>query len=154
MTTKEGTFVVVACDANSAIVHDVGDSEPYPLVENPDLERGWVLEATLVAEPPMELEWNAEIEAVREVDLVPSDLEPSAQAREAAAGLEPGDSTRIEGGGSGEVHVVSIGDEGVEQAMGDVFFDTATLERAGRLGAGRVEVRAGEGILSVGYLPD
>lgn len=154
MSTKEGTFVVAEADEGAVVLRDADDGQVHPLSSNPGLDAGTVVDATLTAEPPMEVTWSAEVHETREVELVRTDLEPTRQAREAAADQSVGDLARLERAGEGEVHVLSVPAEEVETAATDVLEDEATLERAARIGAVRVEVRTGEGLLSVRYLPD
>jgi hypothetical protein len=101
----------------------------------------------------MEVTWDLlEVADRWTVEFVETDLQPTAQAREVAADQSEGDLERIERAGEGEVHVLSVPDPA--SAARDVVDDEGTLERAARVGAVRVEVRTGEGMLSVRYLPD
>lgn len=102
----------------------------------------------------MEVTWTAEIHEERTVDLVESDLEPTKRARDAAAELSVGEVERFERAGEGEVHVLAVPEGDAEQAATDVLEDEATVERAARLDATRVEVRTAPGVVSVRYLPD
>lgn len=153
VTGKTGTFLVTEADEGSAVLRDVTDGQVHTLSENPDLAAGEAVEGTVAPEPPMEVTWELrEVERRWRVELVDSDLEPTTQARETAADQPPGELTRIERAGSGELHVLTVPDPGA--AAADVLDDEATRERAARLGATRVEVRRGEGLISVRYLPD
>lgn len=154
MTTKEGTFLVAEADEGSAVLRDVDDGQVHALSSNPDLEPGAVVDATVTPEPPMEVTWSAEIHETRRIEREQSDLEPTQRAREAASEQAVGDLTRFERAGEGEVHVLSVPENEVEQAVADVIEDVATLERAARLGAVRVEVRTAPGVVSIRYLPD
>jgi hypothetical protein len=49
--------------------------------------------------------------------------------------------------------VLTVPDDGTEQAVADVLEDEATFSRAARLGVGLVEVRSEPGVVSVRYLP-
>jgi len=155
MTETSGTFVVTHAEAGSAILQDAADSRVHTLESNPDLEAGDVVEATLEAVPPMEATWEvAEIETRRTVAVERAAEPPTKQAREAAADQPVGELTRIERAGTGELHVITVPDEGTEQAVADVLDDEAGLvARAARLGVDRVEVRAADGVVSVRYLP-
>lgn len=102
----------------------------------------------------MEVTWTAEIHEERTVDLAESDLEPTKRARDAAAELSVGEVERFERAGEGEVHVIAVPEGDVESAVDDVLQEDATLERAARLEAVRVEVRTAPGTLSVRYLPE
>jgi len=125
------------------------------LGEHPDppLERLEVLVGTVAPQPPTEVVW--EVESVDErwtVELVDTDLSPTKQAREIAAGIAVGELETRERAGDGEVHVLGVDDP--ETAAADVLDDEETVARAARLGAVRVEVRTGEDFLNVRYLPD
>jgi hypothetical protein len=80
---------------------------------------------------------------------------PTARALETAADQPVGEVTRHERAGQGEVHVLTVSPGGTEAAVADIVDDEATVERAGRLGVDRVEVRADDehGVVSVRYLP-
>jgi len=150
---KVGTFLVTEADEGSAVLRDVTDGQVHTLPENPDLAAGEAVEGTVAPEPPMEVTWELREVARRwRVEVVDSDLEPTTQVRETAADQPPGELTRIERAGSGEVHVLTVPDPAA--AAADVMDDEATIERAARLGATRVEVRRGEGLISVRYLPE
>jgi len=153
MTTTDGTFLVTEADAESAILRNVEDGQLHTLATNPDLEAGQVGEATLTAEPPMEVTWSAEIDARRVIAMEHVDLEPTRRTLETAESLAVGDLERFERAGEGEVHVLAVPEGGEADAAADVLEDEATLERAARLGAVRVEVRTGDGLLGVRYLP-
>lgn len=151
---QEGTFVVTHVDEGTAVLQDVHSGGVHTLAESPDLEPYEVLEATLAVQPPMEVVWTvAEVHDRRTIDVEHSPETPTQQARELAAGQSVGELTTRERAGEGELHVISVPPERTEQAAADVVEDEATLTRAARLGVGRVEVRAADGVLSVRYLP-
>lgn len=157
MIKKAGTFVVTSADADAAVFRDVTSGQVHTLDSNPDVSERDVVEATIEAEPPMEVVWSvAEIETRREIEILDSDLSPTRQAHEIAAEQSVGDVERVERAGTGEIHVISVPPEETPAAAADVVEDLATLERAARLDAVRVEVRSDvdEGILNVRYLPD
>ncbi|WP_248515030.1 DUF5812 family protein [Salinarchaeum laminariae] len=153
MTTTTGTFLVVEADDESAILRSVEDGQLHTLSTNPDLDGGEVLEATLTAEPPMEVTWTAEISDRREIPIELVDLEPTRRSIETAESMATGDLERYERAGEGEVHVLSVPEGEEADAAADVIEDEATVERAARLDAVRVEVRTADGLLSVRYLP-
>lgn len=152
--TREGTFVVLRADEGTAMLRTVeGQVITLDLGEDdPDLVRGEVLSATVETGPAGVTYRLREIAERRHVELVDSDLTPTTRSRETAAELPAGEIERFERAGEGEVHVLTVPDP--ESAAADVLADDATLERAARLGAVRVEVRQGEGMVSVRYLPD
>ncbi len=157
MSKKAGTFVVTVADDDSAVFRDVTNGQIHTLASNPDVSERDVVDATIEPEPPMDVVWSVvEIEGRREIEIVDSDLSPTKQAREIATEQSVGDVERVERAGTGELHVISVPPSETAAAAADVVDDLATLERAARLDAVRVEVRsdAGEGILNVRYLPD
>ena len=157
MSEKTATFVVTHAEEESAVVRDVETAQVHTLASNPGLEVDDVLEATVAPKPPLEVAWEVvDVEDRRTVDLVESDLSPTTHERELAADAQPGEVVREERAGTGEIHVLALPDEDVEDAVTDVLSDEETVARAARLEAVRVEVRSDpdEGVLSVRYLPD
>ncbi|WP_324665299.1 DUF5812 family protein [Haloarcula sediminis] len=155
MTEKEGTFLVTHADEASVTLRDVVDSQVLTLSENPGLEAGTVIEATLEAEPPMEVTYTvADLAAEREIPVEVVDLEPTAQAKDAAADQPVGELTTRERAGTGEVHVLTVPDGETAATAEEVAADEETVARAGRLGVDRVEIRTADGVVSVRYLPD
>jgi len=151
---KEGTFVVTEADEESAILRDVNDGQIHTLGSNPDLSVGDAVEATLAAEPPMEVVWNVE-ETTRQfsVSVEESAEPPTQQALDLAADQPVGEVATRERAGTGEVHVLTVPEENTEAAVTDVLDDDATVERAARIGVERVEIRSEPGVVSVRYLP-
>jgi len=151
---KESTFLVTEVDAESAVLRDVTDGQIHTLGENPGVEAGDVLDATLEAEPPMEVVWTV-VDTDRQftVDVSRSEEPPTQRARETAADQPVGEITRHERAGTGEVHVLTVPEEATDEAVTDIVDDVATVERAARIGVERVEVRAEPGVVSVRYLP-
>ncbi|MDJ1430819.1 DUF5812 family protein [Halostagnicola sp. A-GB9-2] len=157
MSEKTATFVVTHAEAESAVVRDIETAQVHTLASNPGLEVDDVLEATVAPEPPLEVAWEVvDVEQRRTIDLVDSDLSPTTHERELAADAQPGEVVREERAGTGEIHVLSLPEEDLEEAAEDVLEDAETVARAARLEAVRVEVRRDEdeGVLSVRYLPD
>jgi len=150
---KEGTFYVTEAEESSAILRDVSDGQVHTLADNPGVEVGGLVEATLEPEPPMEVVWSAEVERTFTVDVSRTEEPPTQRARETAADQPVGEITRHERAGTGEVHVLTVPEEETESAVTDVLDDEATVERAARLGVERVEIRAEPGVVSVRYLP-
>ena len=155
MTRKEGLFLVTHADADSVTLRDVVDSQVLTLSANPGLEVGSVIEATLEAEPPMEVTWRpVSIEERRRVTVERTAEPPTRQAREIAADAETGGVTVRERAGNGEIHVLRVPPDRTEGAASDVIEDEATLVRAARMDeVSRVEVRSADGVVSVRYLP-
>ena len=150
MTEKSGTFLVTDADADSAVLSDVDGGQIHALSSNPGVEPGDVVEGTVTAEPPLEVTWT--LVAVEERRSVTVDLveeSPAKRVRSLAPENE-GELARnlIDGG---EHHVIAVERGTEDRAATKIVEDSATLERAARLGATRVEVRAGDGLVSVRY---
>ncbi|QSG12438.1 Uncharacterized protein HSBGL_2029 [Halapricum desulfuricans] len=157
MTETEGTFLVSESDAETAILTDVATSQVHTLGEQPDppLEAGEVVVGTLTAQPPTTAVYAVEsIEQRRTIPVEYSDESPTKQERDIAADQSVGELTRQPRAGEGELHVLTVPDDGTEQAAEDVCEDPQTVARGARLGVDRVEVRAADGVLSVRYLPE
>ncbi|MBV0925255.1 hypothetical protein KTS45_13705 [Halomicroarcula limicola] len=155
MTTKEGTFLVTHADEDSATLRDVADSQVLTLSENPGLDAGSVVEATVEPEPPMEVTYAVvEIADERTIPVETVDLAPTTRAKELAAEQSVGEVTTRERAGEGEIHVLTVPEERTDAAAEEVVDDEATRSRAARLGVDRVEVRTAAGVVSVRYLPD
>lgn len=150
---KEGTFYVTEAEESSAILRDVTDGQVHTLADNPGVEVGGLVEATLEPEPPMEVVWSAQVERTFTVEVSRTEEPPTQRARETAADQPVGEITRHERAGTGEVHVLTVPEEETESAVTDVLDDEATVERAARLGVERVETRVEPGVVSVRYLP-
>lgn len=151
----EGTFVVTHAEADSAVLKDVDAGQVHTLGDNPGVEVGDVLDATLAPEPPLEVTWQVvDVAARRSVTVERSAEPPTTQERDIAADQGVGELTREERAGKGEIHVLTVPDAETEDAVTDVLDDEATLARAARLpDVNRVEVRAESGVVSVRYLP-
>jgi hypothetical protein len=155
MDATTGTFLATEVDDDTAVLRDVDSGQVLTLGEPPEppLERLEVLRGTVAPQPPTEVVWTVEsVDRRWTVDLVESDLTPTKQARELADGIAPGELVTRERAGDGEIHVLGVDDP--ETAVADVLGDEETVARAARLGAVRVEVRAGADFLNVRYLPD
>ncbi len=149
----EGTFLVTEADAESAVVRDVATGQVHTLAEDHDLAVGEVLVATLEPEPPLEVAWTvADVDRRWTVTVEAVDEPPTRQARELAPDAV-GEVATTERAGEGEVHVLSVPPDGTAAAVEDVRDDQETLARAARLGVGRVEIRADDGVVAVRYLP-
>lgn len=149
-----GTFLVRAVDDASAILRDVETAQVLTLADSPDLAAGEVVDATLSPAGPLAVAWD--LVAVDDRHTVPVERSPEAPtvlAREVAADQAVGELTRRERAGEGEVHVLTVPDDETEDTVVDILEDEETVARAARLGVGRVEVRADDGLVSVRYLP-
>jgi hypothetical protein len=155
MSEKTGTFLVTHADEESAVLRDVEDSQVHTLSSNPGVEEDDVVTATIAPDPPLEVTWQViEVAERRAVALVDSDLSPTQQAVGMAEGQAVGDLVREERAGTGEIHVLKVPEGTADEAAQDVLEDEATLARAARLDAVRVEVRSADDIVNVRYLPE
>jgi hypothetical protein len=148
--------VATADSGTAAVAVDAVDGQIYTLSDHPGLEAGEAIEATLEPEPPLDATWTVgEVDRRWKPSVEASEEPPTARSMEVAAGLDVGELDRTEREDYGEVHVISVPPETASQAVSDVVTDEATLVRAARYGARRVEVRVDEdeGVLSVRYLP-
>ena len=151
---KSRTFVVTTADEDAATLRDVDDAQVITLAENPGVEAGEVLAATVEPEPPLEVAYTlTEIESRRTIPVERSDHSPTAMERDLAADQEVGAITRRERAGEGEIHVLTVPEDRTDDAVDDVVEDEETVARAARLGVERVEIRADDGVVSVRYMP-
>jgi len=158
--SKESTFLVTHADGDSAVLKDVHDGQVHTLASNPGVEVDDAIEGEVSPDPPLEVSWQlVEIEERRPLSIEESEEPPTQQERELAADQPVGELTREPRAGIGEIHVVTVPEDGTSQAVDDVVDDReGTLSRAARLGVNRVEVRSEEirsepGVLSIRYLP-
>ncbi|MFB6135499.1 MAG: DUF5812 family protein [Halobacteriaceae archaeon] len=151
--TETGTFLVTHADEGSAVLRDVEDAQVHALADNPGVDAGDVVEATLEPVPPAEVAWTvADLGERREVTVRRVDERPAEDAFDALEGHDVGDLVAVEEGEE-TVHALAVPDGGVDAAVEDVVTDEATRVRAARLGASRVRVRGADGVVSVRYLP-
>lgn len=156
---REGTFVVVHPDETAPILRDAHDGQVLTLRHPPDLPdgpltEGEVLVGTLEPGTPEAVAW--EVGAVEKrwtVTVTTSPEPPTTQALDLAETVTPGEVVTRERAGTGELHVLPVPADRTDAAVREILEDEATLERAARLGVGRVEVRSQEGVVSVRYLP-
>lgn len=153
--SHSGTFLVTAVDG-AAILRSVADGRVFALEANPGFDAGEVVDATLEPTSEMQLAWTlVEVLDRRTIPVEAGDDAPVERARAAVADGEPGDLVRLDGANADEVralHVLRVPAGDTDAAVADVVEDEATVERAARLGASRVEVRGVDGVVSVRYL--
>lgn len=148
MDETRGTFLVTHADGDSAVLRDVAGGRVHTLSTNPGVEAEDVLDATLAPEPPTNVTWRVvEVHDRRSVSVERVAEPPSERARSLAP-ADVGDLATADGE-DGELHVLRVPD--ADAAASDVTGDETTISRAARLGASRVEVRAGDGVVSVRY---
>jgi len=150
MDETSGAFLVTHAEPDSAVLRDVARGQVHTLSSNPGVDEGDVLSATVAPEPPLSVTWSVvavESRCTIAVELV--DEPPTERAR-ALAGDEGDLVTAARD--DGELHVLAVRPGLTADAADDLLRDEATLVRAARLGASRVEVRAGDGVVTVRYL--
>jgi hypothetical protein len=153
--TATGTFYVKYATDASVTLHDVDTAQIFTLVENPGFEDHDIVEATLVAQPPMEVSYLVEdLEAHYTVPVETSPEPPTRQVQEIAAEMDPMEAVTVEREGEGEIHVLRVDPDAVAQTTTELHEDETTHKNAARYGVERVEIRTDEsGIVSVRYLP-
>ena len=151
----EGTFLVTAAEESSAVLRNVETGQVHTLSSNPGVERGDVVEGAVAPDPPMNVSYQLiETDSRRPMPVERSPEPPTANSAELAADQPVGDLTREPRAGTGEVHVLTVPEDGTDDAVDDLLDDTDQLRaRAARLGVDRVEIRSEPGVVSVRYLP-
>jgi hypothetical protein len=151
----EGTFLVTAAEESSAVLRNVETGQVHTLSSNPGVERGDIVEGTVAPDPPLDVSYQlVETDSRRSVPIERSSEPPTAHSADLAADQAVGDLTREPRAGTGEVHVLTVPEEGTDDAVADVLDDEEQLRaRAARLGVNRVEVRAEPGVVSIRYMP-
>jgi len=152
---KTSTFLVTAADEGSAVLADVDDGQVHTLADNPGVDVGEAIEGTVAPEPPLEVAWRLVDVAERwTISIEESDESPTTLEHDLAGEQAVGELTRRERAGTGEIHVLTVGEADTDDAVADVLEDTEGLRsRAARLGVERVVVRSAPGVVSVRYLP-
>lgn len=153
--SKESTFLVTHADADSAILKDVHDGQVHTLASNPGVEVDDAIEGAVSPDPPLEVSWQlVEIDERRALSIEESKEPPTQQERQLAADQPVGELAQEPRAGIGEIHVLTVPEDGTTEAVDDVVTDReGTLSRAARLGVNRVEIRSEPGVVSVRYLP-
>ena len=152
-----GTFYVKHVEESATTLHEIHTSQVYVVIENPDLEPGEIIEASLVAQPPMEVSYRFnEIRSRRTIPVEVSDLEPTRKVRDIAGRMDVGEAIAIEREGDGEIHILTVEPNQAGERAEEVSEDETTYKNAGRYEVDRVEIRTSEdeGIVSIRYLPD
>lgn len=152
---KTGTFLVTADDDGTAVLRNVADGQIHTLAENPGFDAGEAVEATVEPEPPLEVAWRVvDVAEQWAISVEESSESPTTLERDIAADQAVGELTERERAGTGEIHVLTVPEDGTDAAVADVLDDEEGLRsRAARLGVERVVVRSAPGVVSVRYLP-
>jgi hypothetical protein len=153
--TAAGTFYVRYAADVSVTLHEVDTGQIFTLIENPGFEAHDIVEATLVAQPPLEVSYLVEeLSAHYSVPVETSPEPPTRQVQEIAAEMDEMQAVAIEREGDGEIHVLRVAPNDVERTAEEVHEDEMTYKNAARYDVARVEIRTDEsGIVSIRYLP-
>ena len=154
--TVGGRFYVKYTTDSSVTLHEVDTGQICTLVENPDVDTHDIIDATLVAQPPMEVSYLVdELHDRYSIPVETSPEPPTRQVREMGAEMDEMEAVAIEREGEGEIHILGVEPGNVEQTVEELHEDEMTYKNAARYGVDRVEIRADEeaGIVSVRYLP-
>jgi hypothetical protein len=152
----EGTFYVKHVEDVAVTLHDVNSEQIITLIENPGFEPKEIIEAKLVAQPPMEVSYVLEeLEDQRSIPVEESPEPPTQQVQDAGEKLDGMEAVAIDREGHGEIHVLKVDPDRVDQTVEELPKDDMTYKNAARYEVGRVEVRSDEdaGIVSIRYLP-
>lgn len=148
MSAVAGRFLVTHVDDGSAVIQAVETGRVYTLTENPGVAAGDVIAAALSPADAMASLWTVDDYDPYPLEIVAAGEPPTAAARSAVAGGAPGTLERVERSW-GELHAMTVPDAAT--AIEDIRDDPATRSRAARLGAHRVVIRGGDGVVSVQY---
>lgn len=150
-----GTFYVKYVTESSATLHEINTEQICTLVDNPGLENHEIIEATLVAQPPMEVSYLVEeLDAQYSIPVERSPEPPTRKVKRIAADMDEMEAVAFEREGAGEIHVLRTASDAVEQTAEELLEDEMTYKNAARYGIDRVEIRTDdEGIVSIRYLP-
>lgn len=151
-----GTFYVKFAQESAATLHEVNTAQICTLSHNPGLETHQIIEATLVAQPPMELSYVVDdLVSQRTIPVERSPEPPTTQVRTAAKDMEPGQAVAIEREGEGEIHILRVEPDETDSTAEELLDDEMPYKNAARYDVERVEIRTEEdtGTVSVRYLP-
>lgn len=151
-----GTFFVKHVEDFAVTLHEVDTGQIFTVIENPGLEPNEIIEASLIAQPPMEVSYLFdEIHSRRTIPVQTLEESPTGQTEQIAGEMEPGQAVAIEREGEGEIHVLTVEPEETETTVDELTGDEMTYKNAARYGVARVELRwdAEAGIVAVRYLP-
>lgn len=151
-----GLFYVKHVEEESVTFHEVNSGQIFTILGNPGLERHEVVEADLVAQPPMEVSYLVEeIDSQRMIPVEESPEQPTQHVQEVAAEMEAGQATAIDRAGEGEIHILRVETDTVDRTVEELHDDEMTYKNAARYGIDRVEIRSDEaaGTVSIRYLP-
>lgn len=154
--TISSVFYVKYATDSSVTLHDIDSEQICTLIENPGVENHDILDATIVAQPPMEVSYFVdELHDHYSIPVEISSEPPTSNVRELATDMDEMDAVAIEREGEGEIHILRVDPENVETTTEELLEDEMTYKNAARYDVGRVEIRSDEekGIVSIRYLP-
>jgi hypothetical protein len=154
--TATGTFYVKFAEESAVTLHEVDTGQIFTLIENPGVEAHDIIEASLVAQPPMEVSYRVdEMDDQYSIPVETSPEPPTSHVQDIAMDLSFGESLAIDREGEGEIHILRIEPDDVGQVAEELHSDELTYKNAARYAVGRVEIRTDDedGIVSIRYLP-
>jgi hypothetical protein len=154
--TASGTFYVKFAEESAVTLHEVDTGQIFTLIENPGVEAHDIIEASLVAQPPMEVSYRVdEMDDQYSIPVETSPEPPTSHVQDIAMDLSFGESLAIDREGEGEIHILRIEPDDVGQVAEELHSDELTYKNAARYAVGRVEIRTDDedGIVSIRYLP-
>lgn len=154
--TSSGTFYVKYAQESAVTLHEVNTGQIFTLIENDGLETHDIIEASLIAQPPMQVSYAInELDSHRSVPVETSPEPPTQQVREIGEDMEVGEAVAIDREGDGEIHILSVHPGSTESTAEELHDDEMTYKNAARYEIGRVEIRTDEdvGTVSIRYLP-
>ena len=154
--TVSGTFYVKYTADSSVTLHEVNTGQICTLIENPGFAVHEIIAATLVAQPPMEVSYLvSELDDQYAIPVERTPEPPTTQVTEIAAEMDEMEAAAIDRAGEGEIHILRVAPDNVEQTAEELNEDEMTYKNAARYGVSRVEIRSSEddGIVSIRYLP-
>jgi len=154
--TASGTFYVKYAKESAVTLHEVNSGQIFTLIKNPGVEAHDIIEASLVAQPPMEVSYLVdELEDQYSIPVETSPEPPTSHVHDIALDLAFGESLAIDREGEGEIHILRIEPDDVGRVAEELHSDETTYKNAARYAVGRVEIRTDDedGIVSIRYLP-
>jgi len=154
--TASGTYYVKYATESSITLHDVNTAQIFTVIENPGVESHDIIEADLIAQPPMEVSYLVkELHEQKTIPITYSDEQPTQQILEAGEEMDVGQAVAIDREGIGEIHVLRVDTDQVESTAEELDEDEMTYKNAARYGVNRVEIRTATdpSIVSIRYLP-
>lgn len=154
--TKTGTYYVKYAEEKAVTLHDVDTAEINTLIQNPGIETHDIIEATLIAQPPMEVSYILkEMHDHYSIDVETSPESPTKQVMDISEQMDEDEVIAIEREGNGEIHILKINPADVARTADSLDDDEKPYKNAADVGVDKVEIRTDEdeGVISIRYLP-